>query len=682
MTIASVCGLLLAAISLDGVVGSDLVVQSNLDARNVRIGDPIELTVDFFGSADFGAIHPPALAKAVDAKVWKVDDASAKTETYRNARRLVYMLRPRQLGVVEFPALDFTYTNADTGNPVTVSSTPIPVHVRPGSQVALAELDEMRTDMPLPDGIVIDLGMSPWGSSASITEDELFAWRKACSDPSPAAFAKFDFPEARLNEAACELLEGNWARALKIYRRLEWSIGQTPAIERGIVSAIALKTGNAQVELPVWRQVMRPVLRHAFIGRISIVLGVLLAFVVLVFVVRRGVRALAALAVVCCVFASSAAQPARNQVPSMFGGFDPFAEMERMHQQMNEQMNQMLGTGALAPGGIFTSGGLFGNGGMTMTINGQAAPEVKITASVRPDRTGLKVGEPFKLILALESPKDCTISNIQFAPSQTVGYSIVGNGEQLTDGRTDNPSNIVRRIAIPVRYDAPFAAKVTCDIAGMYTCRIVQDAGHGRSFTSSFSSNFRAQTPPIWMEVKPLSDKNRPDDFTGAVGSAFRLEQRADLTRVATNDVVALVCTLSYDGFVPPDAIPGGVAEENGKVVYRRYFVADGSSRTPDESFSYYDVKAKDYRRATAKGVRLQYVSEDEDVPKTVVVNAGDAARENGLLRLRFAPREGAREIGTADPTSSLTVTERRGAWSRVDDGRHAGWVKSEELRK
>ena len=44
-----------------------------------------------------------------------------------------------------------------------------------------------------------------------------------------------------MNEARCAILAGNWARALKIYRRLEWRIGQTPEIEQGLVAALALR---------------------------------------------------------------------------------------------------------------------------------------------------------------------------------------------------------------------------------------------------------------------------------------------------------------------------------------------------------------------------------------------------------------------------------------------------------
>ena len=658
MVVASIFNVLLAAITLDGVSGAGLSVTSELDANNVRIGDPVELRICFYGSADFSTIHAPALSRVLDRKKWRVDDAGAKTDTYRDARRLIYMVRPLEAGVLEFPALEFSYEDAEARKMVSISTLPIPVRVRRGSQIALAQLDDARVDLPNPDGIIVDLAASGWGSADGLGEDGLFAWRKACANPSAAAFAEFDFPEARLNEAACDVMDGNWARAMKTYSRLEWRIGQVPAIERGMVAALARRTGNPNQELPMWRQVMRPVLRHGALGRTSTVLGALLAAALLTFLVRRGVRALACLAVLA---ASTSAFAAPR------GGFSPLDELERMRKEMDAQMQMML------------NGPAFGGGGAPMVVNGRPAREAKVTASVRPDRTGLTAGAEFKFILSLEMPKTCTVSDLKFLPSQTVGYSMVGSGEMLTDGHAADTNNVVRRIAIPVRYDAPFSGRVTFTVSGMKEGRIAMNGGR---FVSSFSSSFRIVSDPIWMEVKPLSDANRPADYSGAVGSAFRITRRAEPESVATNDVVVIDYAMRYSGFLPPGAVPGAVSFGDGEIRFRRYFVADGSPKTDGFSFPYYDVTAKDYRRATAPGVPLSYVPEENDAPRTVVVNAAEGKMPGGLVKLRFAPRESSKEVATADPKSgSLAVTETHGSWVRVDDGRHAGWIRKDELR-
>ena len=45
--------LLAAVIELTGVKGSDLSARAYFDANNVMVGDPMVLTIDFIGEADF-----------------------------------------------------------------------------------------------------------------------------------------------------------------------------------------------------------------------------------------------------------------------------------------------------------------------------------------------------------------------------------------------------------------------------------------------------------------------------------------------------------------------------------------------------------------------------------------------------------------------------------------------------
>lgn len=654
--LGSLFSLVFAAISLDGVSGGELRAIAGFDANNVHVGDPMTLTVDFVGQADFASLHPPELSREVDRKTWKVDDVSAKTETYRNARRLTYRVRPVREGVLEFPALTFSYMSALSNAPALVSTSPVLVHAKPGAQVALAELEYGRTNLPLPDGLVLNLKGSQWGTVLS--EDELFAWRKACANPSAEAFAAFGFPEARLNEAACELIAGNWARASRIYSLLEWRIGQTPTVERGIVAALALKTGDPNAELPMWRQVLRPVLRFAWPGRILSIVGAVLALALLLVLLRKAVRILACAAV---VFVAAGAFAA-----------DPFEEMDKHIQMMQRQMRQHMEEMTMMMGG----------GGMSLSINGRPAPKVEIKATARPEKADLRAGEPFNLILALDMPKNCTISNVGFVPSQTAGLSSAGAAGNLSDGRSADTNNVVRRIAVPIRYDAPFRGRVTFQVTGTYECRI-QSGSRGRVFSQTFSSDFRSETPPIWMEVKPLPTENQPADFSGAVGNSFKLSQKADRYMVETNDVVTVVGTLEFNGYVPPDMFPDALDRSDGRVVFRRYFVADGRPATEEVSFSYYDVDAREYRRISSRGMPLRYAAEKEDEPATVVVNDGIGAGEHGgrLLRLRFAPRESAREVAVSESSSAnLSVTETFGDWVRVDDGRHAGWVRKEDL--
>lgn len=643
--IATILAAALPMIPLDGVTGNALVAYADLDAYNVKAGDPLELTVTFIGDADFRSIHPPELSRYVDKKIWKVDDKSAKTDTYRNARRLIYRVRPVAEGAIEFPSLDFTYSDHRTGSNASVRTMPIPVHALKGAQAALSHLDDLNNALPQPDGIVIDLAASPWGSGAKLGEDGLFAWRKACSSGDAAAFKDFDFPEARLNEAACEILAGNWARALSIYSALEWSIGQTPAIERGIVAAIALKNSNPDAELPMWRRVLRPVLKCAWAGRLAWALGAVLSVVSFFFVLRVVLKLIVSLAIAFTLAGTANADP-----------LDPFAMMEQMERRMQHMMRQ-------------------GVGGSMMSVNGVEVgrPEVKMTVAV--DKREITVGETFNLIVSLEAPEDCTLTGIRFGASRTVGLANAGESENLTQVPGSATNLVVRRTSLPLRYDAPFKGDVVFTVGGMCERSIRQG-----NFSSSFSSSFSASSNPISFNVKPLDGAAAPADYNGCIGPYFAASQQIDVREVETNDVVSITVTVrGENAFIPESAFDFVLAQDRRGLVFKRFYRADGSPATPDISFSYYDTDDKSFKRVTAKGVKLKYVTRKDRDVKDVVVNAGESG--DGRLTLKFAPRSNAREIAfIAKNGRELVITESLGEWVRVDNGEHAGWVRRKEL--
>ena len=645
---------LLCAIVLDGVSGDRMAARAAFDANNVRVGDPMTLIVDFRGLAEFRDLHPPELSREVDASVWKVDDASAKTETGETGRRLVYRVRPLREGLHYFPGLEFEWEGG------TASTAPIPVHVRPGVQAALSGLEEGVGNLPMPDGIAIAV------ASRRLGEDEAFAWRKACSRPTAAAFAAFDFPEARLNEAACHVLDGNWAKALKIYARLEWSLGQTKTIERGMVAALARKTGEPAQELPAWRVAFRPVLRHAWRGRLGIVGGALAALALLFWACGRAIRRLAAVAFALLALHGTAAAQS------------PFDEFDRMHRQMMEQFDSLIKMSGSGSGSSMFQFGTGGNMKTRMIVNGKEVEPPKLVARVAVSTNDVQIGERFDFILSLEVPKSVSVDSVgAFRPSEMFGMVFLGNGEGLPDGKSDNPSNRVIRAAFPVRYDVPFKGSMTFSVGGQYSIR-------QRGFLGGFSMPFEVVSEPLQVEIKPLPSENRPDDFSGAIGTGFSLVQTADRVKVATNDVVRVRCELTYDGYMPPDAVEGVVARRAGRqLVWERYFVAVGSEVVPPQTLSFYDTATRKYSRVRSKPIRLSYVpDEDTEVEAVAVDAAGDGGGRT--VALRFAPSEASTIVenvmlreGDAPPAE----TERRGEWVRLDTGRHAGWAKEEDLQ-
>ena len=579
--------LLLSAILLPGVRGSELRARAFFDANNVKVGDPMVLTIDFLGEADFSALHPPALAKAVGRKEWKLDDVSAKTDTFRDARRLTYRVRPRREGVLWFPALEFEYEGTD-GARRTVRSNEIPVHAKAGKDVVVEELGEDVNEMPKPPELIREIASFSSGEDTASPgfSDVEFAWRKALSRPTADAFAEFDFPEARMNEATCAIREGNWARALKVYSVLEWRIGQTPEIERGIIAALALRYENPAVELPVWRQVLRPILRFGWAGRVGIVFGGFAVLALFFWLLGRGIRAFACVALAIGFVLPSGAQGLFEQMEE---------QMRRMHQQMQQSM-----------------------GGFSFYFGEKEEREpIQISAAVTTSKARVQVGDPFEFIIALEYPKTASVGQIRMTPSENFGLVFTGAAQNLTDGKSANPSNVVKRIAVPARYDVPYRGKIAFTIDGMVSGRQTRRGG---MFTMSFSNSFRATTDPLAIDVKPLPSAGQPADFAGIVSEGLRIHELCDILKVETNDVVTITYRMMPRGYVPADFLPKGAAFEwvrqtdpEGRVAeieYRRYFVADGAAKTPEVVIPYYDPRTKTYKTARTGGTPLKYEAE------------------------------------------------------------------------
>ena len=602
---------ILCAIQLAGVSGRDLRARAFFDANNVKIGDPLILTIDFLGEAEFKDIHPPALSKAVDKRDWKLDDASAKTGTFRNerGRRLTYRVRPMREGLLWFPSLSFTYEDS-SGSQRSVCASAIPVHARGGAQVVVDGMADEQDDnaMPAPPPLVDDFSYGLAGKPAA-SDDEMFAWRKPLSNPSADAFAAFDWPAGRLNEAICAVKDGNWLRALGVCRRLEWRIGQTPEIEQAMVAAIALRRGTPAVELPVWRQAMRPLLRFAWAGRVGIVLGAAIALSLVFMLLGRAVRAIACMAVllnVCTAFGARTETVTTNADGSV---------TRTIRNGNSTYQITTGGTGGISlqhgfgqdpfgsdPFGMFDNFDPFGRRGQSN------ARKADIAVALSPDKPSVFVGEDFNLVLSVEMPRFVTLAD-DISLSIEEAASLQQSGRPAT---LQNPTNIISRMVFPMRATAPIKGPLHFAVEGSYTMR-----NRGFSlFRTAYPFASGTKTAPF--SAKPPPDEGRPDDFGGVVAESVSLFELPDILRVGTNDVVTITYKMRLRGYVPPTWQPRDVAFEwarqagqsvlEQEIEYRRYFVADGAASTPVLSVSYWDPRAKAYKTATAGGTKLVYM--------------------------------------------------------------------------
>jgi hypothetical protein len=501
-----------------------------------------------------------------------VYDESAKTDTDRDARRLTYRVRPMRKGVLFFPSLEFSYVTSGGGKR-TVRSNEIPVHAKSVSQVVVGEMDE-ASRMPEPDALMLK-------PSVRLSDDDLFAWRKACAKPTADAFAQFAFPEARFNEARCAVLDGNWARALKLYGKLEWTVGQTPAVERGIVAALARRYENPHVQLPLWRQLARPLLRHPWQWRIAIVTGAMAALSLALWLVGRLIRIAACVAAALLFAGDGFAQGLFRQLEQ---------EMDRMHQQMRQSVNS----------------------GFSIGFGGESHQPAEVRVAVEVKGEDIRVGDGFEFVVSLDAPKSCSIGQVRITPSEMFGMTVTGPAKNLEDAESDNPSNVVKRLSVPVRYDVPFRGEISFTVGGMVSSRRDRSRSGGFfSFTSSTS--FQSESNPVAVEIKPLPSAGQPDDYAGIVTADLSLRERLDLRTVETNDVIQITYEMRAVGYVPADFMPEGAAfeigrdAERGVVSYRRFFIADGTNATPRVEVPYYDPESKTYRRAQCGGTPVEY---------------------------------------------------------------------------
>ena len=619
--------LLLCAIELTGVTGTDLRARAFFDANNVKVGDPLVLTVDFLGEAEFRDLHPPALSKAVDSRDWKLDDASAKTDTFRDARRLTYRIRPMREGLLWFPALEFSYGDA-SGEKRSVKANAIPVHARGGAQVVVEGMEEDAEKLPSPPDLVADIrfGRSP---DVPVSDDEQFAWNKAIASPTADGFAVFDFPAARLNEASCAVREGNWSRALGICRRLEWRIGQTPEVERVIVAALAQRFDNPVVELPVWRQVLRPLLKLDWAGRSGVVFGGLAALALVFWLLGRIIRAIACLALVALPFSSAFGETIETVTTNADGSIVHQKIVRGGKGGMSFQMTTSSSSGG---GGVALPHGFgadpFGGspfGGDPFDVFDNFDPfgrrrqrgrqqKVAIWIGLEPDKRAISVGEDFNLVLSIELPKFVSLAEgVRLSLDESDKMQQTGNGYSLRPEQSRNPTNVVNKLVFPMRAVVPFKGPLHYSVEGEFAER-----GGFSLFrrTHPFSSGPRTAR----FEVSPLPENGRPPDFAGIVSEGLSLVERPDILRVCTNDVVTITYKMRPKGYVPPKWQPRDVAFEWGRqsdaggrlaeIEYRRFFVADGSPTTPKMSVSYYDPRMKSYKTITVGGTPLVYVPE------------------------------------------------------------------------
>ena len=110
-------------------------LETELTPRQVKLGDPMTLTLTLRGSGSLAAAKAPDLNKAPElAGRFKVYEATQKQEN--DAMRFVYSLRPLAAGDAPFPAVAIAYFDADQAAYRLLQSDPIPITVAKGETLS------------------------------------------------------------------------------------------------------------------------------------------------------------------------------------------------------------------------------------------------------------------------------------------------------------------------------------------------------------------------------------------------------------------------------------------------------------------------------------------------------------------------------------------------------------------
>lgn len=115
-------------------------IETTAHPTSVRVGDPIELTIEILGDGPVDTLPPPLLAS--DERLtqdFRVPDQELAGEVYNGRRRFSITIRARRDDVTEIPAIEYPYFDPDAERFVSARSQPIPLDVAPAAEVETPE---------------------------------------------------------------------------------------------------------------------------------------------------------------------------------------------------------------------------------------------------------------------------------------------------------------------------------------------------------------------------------------------------------------------------------------------------------------------------------------------------------------------------------------------------------------
>ena len=139
-----------------GAVAKHFKAEIALDAVNVKVGDPVKLTVTFTTDAMPEQIRLPQLPSIPGFRVY----GDPTRDTFEGGCAFVYSLRPIQQGLLEIPPLTFAWFEKETRQYHVEQTFAVPLYAHPSSQLVLLGDDGEAFASILPPALRLDEGQT------------------------------------------------------------------------------------------------------------------------------------------------------------------------------------------------------------------------------------------------------------------------------------------------------------------------------------------------------------------------------------------------------------------------------------------------------------------------------------------------------------------------------------------
>lgn len=140
-----------------GAIGSRFSADVTLDALNVKVGDPVKLTIALLSDGDPELLRAPRLPEFKGFRAY----GEPVRNTLEGGYAFVYNLRPLRAGLLEIPPLTFAWFEKATRTYQVEHSVAVPLYVHPSAQlVLLGEDGEALSDI-LPPALQLTSTVQP-----------------------------------------------------------------------------------------------------------------------------------------------------------------------------------------------------------------------------------------------------------------------------------------------------------------------------------------------------------------------------------------------------------------------------------------------------------------------------------------------------------------------------------------